>query len=409
MQMRHAVAALATSSLAATGLLTAVSGASAAGVERASASATVATSFGLGHHAFGTKVDSNAVLGSGPTANSVLGCTNLAGLVRGNFAAGVNAGPLLKADEVRSRGTTSRDNGVVTVTSLNTITSGSLLGGDVRFRGLSSESRTWHDRRGFHNRVNFDLARLVVNDRQVRLTGRKQTVVLPGGTLTLFQKSTKIAPAGASARGLALKLVLDDGTRVQAGSSYSRMLPRVFGPMSGSTWASQVSAADKRLRSGRTAYQVMPCQGTDGAVRENATGDVDVDLLDTDDVATHVSGIQRPTLQRGYTQAQVARAELATVGLVAEGIVSKANVERDNGKLTRNAKGTHLVELTVNGLDIRNTLEPGVAENIPLVGKVTFKKVTDIRNGIEVVALEVVLPDQSVVELGHSTMRIAPH
>jgi hypothetical protein len=206
---------------------------------------------------------------------------------------------------------------------------------------------------------------------------------------------------------LALKLVLDDGTRLQVGSSFSRMLPRVFGPMSGATWATQVSAASKLVRSGRTGFQVMPCQGTDGVVRENATGDVDVNVLTTTDAATHVWGVQRPSVQRGYTQAQVARATLAAVGLKAEGIVSKANVKRDNGVLTRNASGTHLLELTLGTADIRDTLEPGVAEVIPAVGTVTFKKVNNIRNGIEVVALEVVLLDDTVIELGHSTMRIA--
>ena len=407
MQVRHAVAALAAAGLATTGLLAPMSGASAADDGQPAATATVATSFGLSHHAFGTKIDGNAAFGSGPTANSVLGCTNLAGLVRSNNVAAVNTAPLLTADEVHSVGTTTAQNGVVTVTSRNTITSGSLLGGDVRFRGLSSESRTWHDDNGFHNRVDFDLARLVVNGETVALTGGRQTIDLPTATLTLFAKTTTSTSKGASARGLALKLVLDAGTRVQVGSSYSRMLPRVFGPMSGSTWASQVSAADKALRSGRTAYQVMPCQGTDGVVRENATGEVDVNLLRTTDVATHVWGIQGRTAQRGYTQAQVAKAVLPTLGLRAEGVVSKANVERDSGSFTRNADGTRLLRVTLGGIDVTDRLEAGVAEDLGLV-TVTFKKVNLINNGIEVVALEVAVDGtDTVIELGHSTMRIA--
>jgi hypothetical protein len=405
--LRIAVAALAAGGLAAAGLLAPMSGASASGTGQPAAAATVATSFGLGHHAFGTKIDGNPAFGSGPTANSVIGCTNLAGLVRGNSVAAVNAPPLLTANEVHSVGTTSKQDGVVTVTSRNTITSGSLLGGDVSFRGLSSQSRTWHDDTGFHNRVDFDLARLVVNGETVALTGGRQRIDLPTATLTLFAKTTKTTSNAASARGLALKLVLDAGTRVQVGSSYSRMLPRVFGPMSGSTWASQVSAADKVLRSGRTAYQVMPCQGTDGVVRENATGDVDVNLLRTTDVATHVWGIQGPTAQRGYTQAQVAKAFLPTLALRAEGIVSKADVKRDSGGLTRSADGTHLLRVTLGGLDVTDRLEAGVAEDLGPV-TVTFKKVNLIRDGIEVVALEVAVDGtDTVIELGHSTMRIA--
>lgn len=407
MQVRHAVAALAASGLAATGLMTPMSGALAAGDNRPSAAATVATSFGLGHHAFGTKVSGNSVVGSGPTANSVIGCTNLAGLDRRNSVASLDL-PLVNTGEVVSTGTTTKQDGVVTVTSRNTIASGSLLGGDVRFRGLSSEARTWHDDKGFHNRVAFDLARLVVDGNVVNLTGDRQTFNIVGqGTVTVFGQSTKLTAGGASARGLALKLELTDGTKLQVGSSYSRMLSRVFGPMSGSTWASQIDALDRAARSGRSAYQVMPCQGTNGAVRENATGDVNVDLLSTTDAATHVFGIQGQAVQRGYTQAEVAQARFSTLNLTASGIESKANVKRDNGTLSRNAQGTHLLELKLNGIDIRDELQAGVPRFFAGVGTITFKKVNNIRNGIEVVALEVVLLDDTVIELGHSTMRIA--
>ena len=406
-QMRHVVAALAAGGLAATGLLAPMSGASAAGSGQPAAAATVATSFGLGHHAFGTKVSGNAVVGSGPTANSVIGCTNLAGLSRRNSVASVDL-PLVNTGEVVSTGTTTKQNGVVTVTSRNTIAEGSLLGGDVRFRGLSSESRTWHDDNGFHNRVAFDLARLVVDGNVVSLNGDRQTFNIVGqGTVTVFGQSTKLTAAGASARGLALKLELTNGTKLQVGSSYSRMLSRVFGPMSGSTWASQVDALDKAARSGRTGYQVMPCQGTNGVVRENATADVDVNALTTTGAATQVFGIQGPDVQRGYTQAEVAEARISTLGLTASGIESKANVRRDNGTLSRNANGTHLLELELNGVDIRDQLRAGVPRDFLGFGTITFKKVTNIRNGIEVVALEVVLLDDTVIELGHSTMRIA--
>jgi hypothetical protein len=138
----------------------------------ASAERPVPTSFGMEHHAFGTKVDRNRARASGPTANSVIGCTSLAGLHQRNDVAGVDLSPLLTAGEVDSEGRTSQGDGVVAVVSRNTITQGSLLGGDVRFRGLSSQARTWHNSTGFHNRVSMDLARLVVNGNRVDLTAR---------------------------------------------------------------------------------------------------------------------------------------------------------------------------------------------------------------------------------------------
>lgn len=415
MKTRLAVATLSACGIATAGLMTPAAGAPGSG-SQASLSADVTalaaaqqtrTSFGLEHRAFGTKIGGNPALRSGPTANSVIGCTNLAGLVRQNSVAGVDLAPLVTGDEVLSRGTTTQNDGVVTVTSRNTITQGSLLGGDVQFRGLSSESRTYHNKSGFHNAFDLDLARLSIDGDRVRLTGGTQRLDVPGGTLTVFSRATTNNAEGASARGIVLRLALRDGTRVLVGSSFSRMRPQVFGPMRGSTWGSQVNVADGTVTSGRTAFQPMQCQGTRGIVRENATAGISIDgVVSTSDVVTHVYGTQKPNVQRGYTQAQIAQAELGALGITAEGIVSKAKVKRDSGRLTRSAQGTHLLELNVDGLNIRDQLNPGEPLRVVGLGTVTFKKVNQVRNGIEVVALEVVLSDDTVIELGHSIMRI---
>jgi hypothetical protein len=341
----------------------------------------------------------------------VIGCTSLAGLHRRNDVAGVDLSPLLTAGEVDSEGRTSQGDGVVSVMSSNTITNGSLLGGDVRFRGLSSQSQTWHNSSGFHNRVTMDLARLVVDGNRVDLTGGQQTVNVAGGELTVFQQSSRMQARDASAHGVVLRLVLADGTRVQVGSSYSHMTARVFGPMSGTTWGSQVQVADGAVRSGRTAFQTMPCPGTRGTVRENTTNGITLpDVIETDAIATHVWGVQTPDLQHGYTQAEIANAKLETLDIALSGIASQANVKRDDGTFTRDAKGTRLLEFTVAGVDYRDQLTPGVAFDIPALDtSITYRKVNLIRNGIEVVAVEIVLADETVIELGHSSMMIKRH
>lgn len=380
-------------------------------VAAASAERLVPTSFGMEHHAFGTKIDRNRALASGPTANSVIGCTSLAGLHRRNDVAGVDLSPLLTAGEVDSEGQTSQRDGVVSVVSTNTITNGSLLGGDVRFRGLSSQSRTWHDSSGFHNRVTMDLARLVVDGNRVDLTSGQQTINVAGGELTVFQRSSRMQARDASAHGVVLRLVLANGTRVQVGSSYSHMTARVFGPMSGSTWGSQVQGAGGAVRSGRTAFQTMPCPGTRGLVRENTTNGITLpDVMETDAIASHVWGVQTPDLQHGYTQAEIANAQLETLDIALSGIASQANVKRDDGTLTRDARGTRLLEFSVAGVDYRDQLTPGVAFAIPGIDtSITYRKVTPIMNGIEVVAVEIVLADETVIELGHSSMVIKRH
>ena len=386
--------------------LVATAPASSAG-SAAAAARPVVTNFGMEHHAFGTKVDKNPALASGATANSIIGCTTLAGIVRHNSVAGVNAAPLVTASEIKSRGVTAKQDGVVSVTSRNTITRGSLLGGEVRFRGLSSQSRTWHNSSGLHNRITMDLARLVIGGDPVAVSGGMPPIDVAGGTLTVFQRWTRNSATEASARGVVLRLVLDDGTRVRVGHSYSHMFPRIYGPMSGSTWGSLVKLGGNTVTSGKTAFQVMPCRGTGGNVRENTTAGITLPgVVETDVITTHVRGVQKPRTQRGYTQAQIAEATLGAAGVTLTGIQSKANVTRSDGTLSRNAKGTRLLTLMVGGSDIRNQLTPGEPFNVGGLGTITFKKVTKIPNGIDVVAVEVVLLDNTVIELGHSIMRI---
>ena len=367
------------------------------------------TGFGLGAHAYGTKIDRNPVLASGPTANSIIGCTTRAGLDRHNYAASVDSAPLLKANEVKSYNFTRQSNGVVSVTSRNTITRGSLMGGDVRFHGLSSQSKTWHDTTGFHNKVTMHLAGLSIGGEPVNLTGNTQTIPVGAAKLTVFQRNAQKSATQASARGIVLELVLADGTRVWVGYSHSVMRARVFGPLGGSTWGTRVDVGGT-VKSGKTAFQVMPCQGTGGEIVANPTADVTVpDILSAQGVATHKWGIQKPLLQKGYTQAEIADAQvLGATGLVLKGIVSRANVTRDNGTLTRNAKGTRLLSATLAGQPIRGLLTPGEPVNLLGFGTVTFKKVTKINNGIDVVAVDVVLLDNTHIELGHSIMKIKP-
>jgi hypothetical protein len=412
--MRRTIGIAAVGALAASGLALVAPAQAIAPHSAAQAAALVKTTFGMEAHAFGTKIDRNRFVNSGATANSVISCTTLAGLTRQNAVLDVNTGPLLIANEVRSRNTTRKDGGTVTVTSRNTITNGSLLGGDVRFRGLSSQSKTWHDANGFHNKVSFDLAKLVIDGNEIPLTGEEQIFnVNTVGQLTVFERHTKKGPEQASARGVVLKLVLlggpRDGTRIRVGSSHTRMYAGVHGPMSGSTWASQVNLGDGKVVSGKTAFQVMPCQGTDGEVRYNPSADVTLpNILNADGLATHVMGVQGRLVQHGYTQAEVANAVLgasATPTLTITGIESKANVRRDGDGLTRNAKGTHLIDIQLAGQSVKDQLIAGESVDIGGFG-VTFKKVNMVKNGIEVVALEVKLLNNTTIELGHSIMKI---
>jgi hypothetical protein len=119
-------------------------------------------------------------------------------------------------------------------------------------------------------------------------------------------------------------------------------------------------------------------------------------------------GVQGRLVQHGYTQAEVANAVLgasATPTLTVTGIESKANVRRDGDGLTRNAQGTHIIDIQLAGQSVKDQLIAGESVDIGGFG-VTFKKVNMVKNGIEVVALEIQLLDNTTIELGHSIMKI---
>jgi hypothetical protein len=145
-------------------------------------------------------------------------------------------------------------------------------------------------------------------------------------------------------------------------------------------------------------------------VRFNPSVDVTLPgIVNADGLATHVWGVQGRLVQRGYTQAEVANAVLgatATPTLTITGVESKANVRRDGDGLTRNAKGTHVIDIKLAGVSIKDQLIAGESVDFAGLGAITFKKVNLVKNGIEVVALEIKLLDNTTIELGHSIMKI---
>ena len=93
-------------------------------------------------------------------------------------------------------------------------------------------------------------------------------------------------------------------------------------------------------------------------------------------------------------------------GKVVRGIVAQANVERAHGDVVRNAAGTTVGEVTVNG-ETREFPDTDVLE-IPGVARLERHIVRRTPNGIQVTALRVTLLDGSgaVLDLGQARLTI---
>ncbi len=96
----------------------------------------------------------------------------------------------------------------------------------------------------------------------------------------------------------------------------------------------------------------------------------------------------------------------ATHNVVIRGIVAQANVKRAHGDVVRNAAGTTVGEVTVNG-ETRSFPDTDVLE-IPGVARLERHIVRRTTNGIQVTALRVTLLDGSgaVLNLGQARLTI---
>jgi len=154
----------------------------------------------------------------------------------------------------------------------------------------------------------------------------------------------------------------------------------------------------------------IPCPGTNGEVRKNTTGDGNFDFGFVGARRSFVLGDQEGDKAFGYTRSHVDSANFGDGVLVFRNIEAKANVTRQpDGDIVRNAKGTGVGELFVNGERVELP-PPGKSRRVPGLGAFTFRTVEKSANGIDVTALTVRLFNGSeadtVVELGRAKLNI---
>jgi hypothetical protein len=177
----------------------------------------------------------------------------------------------------------------------------------------------------------------------------------------------------------------------------------VFG---GSSYASRVQALDDNLTSGRTPLLLMPCQGTHGQVKQRNLADLNLDdTIRLTGLQTKQSAEQTRTKASGFEEASVARLNLGDGQLVVTAIVGRANVDRSGGHIARNAAGTRLGKVLVNGE--RRQFPDTDTLKIPGVAKLQRNIISRNKTGISVTALRITVLDGTgaVINLGHAEIR----
>jgi hypothetical protein len=378
------------------------------------------TQFALSGNSFGTQVVGGQVpAASGRTAHSWVSCTTLAGKERRNSVAGVDLAGQGTVGAVTTRTWTKRkqtaDGVVVSSHSLTTVADVAI--GPLELGGVRLKTRAWHDSDGFHadRKVRLlDAARIPGLPPLPELPTPDQ-IDIPGlGSLTILggRQGTSAHRAWVNARGLQIKIAASD-TTVTIGNAYSSISDQTqAGVMRGWGRAANVRALDGVVTTGQLAPQQMPCGGTNGKWKQNAT--VGLDLAGQLVIGAASGAARGKQIDRrnavAMTRGEIARVNLAGQ-LVITGIRAKATVRRVDGRLKRSIKGTTVGSITFNGEEQELPL-PGETQEIPGLGTITIaKRIKPKRtNAVHVIAVQVKLlgdtPGATTINLGEAKVAL---
>jgi hypothetical protein len=378
----------------------------------------IPTEFALRSSGYATDVKGGQVpASSGATALAVIGCTNKAGIDRGNDLASVTIPGLGTASATRTRTWTSQTGGEVAVTTQHSVgevvLSDSPLG-KLSISAVTTTAKASHDASGFHAYTNTDLGGLTftptggeAQELKLPLPGRPITV--PGvATISLASTWTreKSDKARAYANGLLVHLINTD-TRVRVAHAGAEIFSGIrHGVFAGSAYGVTGSLGGDLVGLGRNVVQRVPCQGTGGAVRTSSLAGIDlagrvrIGAMTSEGMGTQTDGTW------GFTRAKIADVDLGGA-LKIEGVVAQATVEREGKKITRSWDGSSIGAVTVNGQ--RMTFPETGPLEIPGVKKLEPLIVQRLETGMKVIGLRVSLLDGTgaVLDLATARLRIA--
>jgi hypothetical protein len=350
---------------------------------------------------------------SGATGFAHIACTTLAGLDRSNGLASINLPGLGTIETLATRVKTLKKGKTVTAVSHHRLAGITLLQSDLgklALGAVESTARVWHNASGFHSETDVKVAGIELTlpgqDPQVIAIPTPGTPITIPGLLriTIGEEVTARKPGRIFARAQGLLVeILPTNTKVKIALSRARMTDGVVNSiMSGSAAGLQGKVLDPLVNIGRTPVKPLPCEGTDGKIRQTRTVGLDIPgLLDVGAAQARVYGVQVGRRRaHAWTEATIAHVSLGGGAIEIDGIKARANVIRKKGKLIRNTKGTSTVTITVDGEP--QTIPPiGVLE-IPGILKIEEGVTTMTRGGIGVVALRITLLDGTgaVIDLG---------
>ena len=412
--MRTLIAGLTLGALTTAGLV-AGTASTAAAATKPKPTAFALSAFGIGTAVKGGEIPAT----SGKTAYRIIGCTNRAPVKRTNHIAEATLPGLGDVSGVKTRVWTTAKNGVVASNSVHALAEvviGKGSGqGEVAITGIRSQTRAWHDQKGFHSSWDTQIGSIVYTPveggPEVLMPPKMgETLEIPGlAKIKLGSHARKQSSTGARAYATTIKIeVIPSNTTARIAHTSAKIGGGVKSALfRGNSNATRVSALDDNLTSGPNPHLPMPCQGTDGKVQTNNLAELN---LGGQAVVSGANTQQKSdqTMRKawGYEKSSIAELNLGAGQLVVQGIVAKANVTRQGKTVKRNIRGTTIGSITANG-EPQTFPDTDVLE-IPGVARLERNIVDKSKNGISVTSLRITLLDGTgaVINLGQAELKI---
>ena len=238
------------------------------------------TKYGMSAYGFGARVKGGQLpIASGPIAESVIACNNIAGITRSNATASVEIPGLGTIEGVETTTWTRKRGKSVHSYARHRIADVQLLeaaGAKIALTGVEAWAHTWVDAAGkFHSETRQKLLGLSLtlpgqDPVELPLPDLGEPIKIPGvGRITLGDGVTKEGAKGSSAKSTGIRVWLSaTDTRVILGRASTKMGKADLGVFGGIAYGVSADILGDVVGIGRIPQVFMPCEGTEGEVIE---------------------------------------------------------------------------------------------------------------------------------------------
>jgi len=351
-------------------------------------------------NAFGTYAFVGSTVVAGKSALVSLGCTTTAGARQRNEISGVNLPGVLTTGLITSLATTSDFGGTQTSRTTSEVHGANVLAGLITADEIRASSATSHNVNGFHTTAHGSVfVNLVVDGQPISAHVPPNTKIqLPGvGRVVLNEHKKTIGTDGASftVNMIHVYITVDQsgvakGTQIIVAHATSDLELNKAGSLDGMAFGSKAHVGSTVI-SGRTALVRMPCEGTQGNVKSNSVGSVNLPGIgSTGTVTDTAQGSVDADTASSETTSTVEGVDLLSGLVTADTIVADAHASKTGGTVSLSDAGSTFVHLVVNGTPIDGEVAPNTKIRVDGL-TIWLHRVITSSNNIEVRMIEIIV------------------